>query len=111
MSEGIKLMSVHRLPIQLTNRHLAALIGLRNLRVRIASIVCFDDITEKNRVQTLALEKWLRKNHFPPLQFLSSSNASSEENQTTLCDHLLKTWAWTDKDCDFVVRLEGIPSF
>jgi hypothetical protein len=111
MTEGIKLMSVNRLPISLSNRHVAALIGIRNLRVRVESVVCFESVTDKNRAQVFALEKWLKKNHFPPLLFLSSVKTSQEEDPASLCDHLLKTWTWTDKDCDFVLRLEGLPLF
>jgi hypothetical protein len=110
MTDTIQMMSVDQVKFRLTPRHLAVLVGLRNLKIHVESLICLDSLNQANRQDMLAVEKWLKKNNFPPL-FFSANPTPVEDKSSSLCDHLLKTWYWGEKECEFVLRLEGLPLF
>lgn len=103
-----QMMSVDRLQINLNARTIATLVGLKNIKVPVKTLICLDEITERNRNDIVALERWLQKHNFPRL--LISTNQGTEKS-SSLCEHLLQSWSWSQKECEFVLRLEGLPLF
>jgi hypothetical protein len=97
--------SVDDLRITLSAQNIAVLIGLRNLRIPVERLVCLEEITDQNRGTIIMLEKWLSKNNYPRLLF--SANGRSEK-PSSLCAHLLRSWNWSEKECELVLKFEGL---